>query len=114
MNNSIVLGVVIFGLFVACGAYFLIQYRKNKNSDLRSRNTWYVFFPDKNNAPDLTQSKSLNKFGKWMKNGTQLYSVGGTDTLTKEELEKTVQKECNGVPFEISNTAELYTSSVVL
>ncbi|WP_290155498.1 hypothetical protein [uncultured Dubosiella sp.] len=112
MNNSIVLGVVIFGLFVACGAYFFVQCRKN--NDLRSRNTWYVFFPDKNNAPDLMQSKSLNQFGKWMKNGTQLYSVGGTDTLTKEELKKAVQKECKGVPFEISNTAELYTSSIVL
>lgn len=114
MDNKMILGVVILGLAIICVLYSVRQYKKNQGKNIRTRNTWYVFFPDNKNVPDLMESKKLQSLGNWMKNGNQLYSISGDDTLTKEGLEKVLKEEYKEVKFDITNTADLYTASYFL
>lgn len=111
MDSKLLFGVFINLLFLGCAGYMIAQCRKNPDKQIRSINTWYVFFPDKEKVPDLLHSKKLEAFGKWMKNGSQLYSIGSNSATTKEALEKAIQEEFKDVPFKISNTADLYLAS---
>lgn len=113
MNNTIIFGIGIVLLFALCLGYFIRQAKKSSGKDLPTRNTWYIFFPDKKIVPDLTKSEELKKFGKWKKTGKQLYSINGSMTLTKEMLEKAIKEEYKGIKFDISNTSELYNASVM-
>lgn len=47
MNNTILYEIGIVSLFALCLGYFIRQAKKNKGKDLPTRNTWYVFFPNK-------------------------------------------------------------------
>lgn len=110
-NSTILFGIAMVLLFAICLGFFIRQIRKNRNKDLRGLNTWYVFFPEKATVPDLTRSAQMRKLGKWMKNGTQLYSVKSWPDLSKEKLEQAIKTEYPGIRFSISNTAETYIAS---
>lgn len=110
MNNTIWFGIGIVLLFAICLWYFIRQARKNRE-DLWDINTWYVYFPDKKTAPDLTKSEKLKKLGKWRKSGKQLYAIRGSATLSKEMLKKAIQEEYKGIKFDISNTVDTYAAS---
>lgn len=108
--NNIIFGIGMVTLFTVCLGYSISRARKSKKYTWRI-NTWYVFFPDKDTAPDLTKSKNLKKLGKWNKTGKQLYSIKGNATLTKEEIAREIKQEYEGIKFDISNTSELYAAS---
>lgn len=111
MNSTILFGIAMVLLFAICLGFFIRQIRKNRNKDLRGLNTWYVFFPEKATVPDLTRSAQMRKLGKWMKNGTHLYSVKSWPDLSKEKLEQAIKTAYPGIRFSISNTAETYIAS---
>lgn len=111
MNNTIWFGIGIVLLFAICLWYFIRQIKKSRNQDFWDINTWYVYFPDKKTAPDLTQSEKLKKLGKWRKSGKQLYAIKGSATLSKEMLKKAIQEEYKGIKFDISNTVDTYAAS---
>lgn len=113
MNNTILFGIGTTLLMGTCLWYFIRQIKKSRNKDLWDIDTWYVYFPDKKTAPDLTQSEELKKFGKWRKTGKQLYEIKGSKIQSKEMLEKAIQEAYKGIKFDISNTSELYNASIM-
>lgn len=113
MNNTIIFVIGTVLLLGICLWYFIRQIKKSRDKDLWDVNTWYVYFPNKKTAPDLTQSEELKKLGKWRKTGMQLYEIKGSKIQSKEMLEKAIQEEYNGIKFDISNTSELYNASIM-
>lgn len=114
MNSSIWFSIAAITLLLTAAGYTHIQYKKRHKSDTFGMNTWYIYFPDKNNAPELLNSKEVKKLGQWKKNAQGTYSIAGSKTLSQEIIEKTIKNSFPDTAFKISNTQDLYAASLTL